>query len=57
MKRLTPIKAIRAKCKECSGNQLAVIRKCQILNCPLHPYRMGKRPKEESEQIETKVTV
>jgi hypothetical protein len=57
MKRLTPIKSIRAKCRECSGNQLAVIRKCQILNCPLYPYRMGKRPKEESVQIETKATV
>jgi len=52
-----PVKSIRAKCKECSGNQLAVIRKYQILNCPLHPYRMGKRPKKKSEQIETKVTV
>jgi len=56
MKRLMPVKSIRAKCKECSGNQLAVIRKYQILNCPLHPYRMGKRPKKKSEQIETKVT-
>ncbi|MFQ5964691.1 MAG: hypothetical protein ACE5KZ_10430 [Candidatus Scalinduaceae bacterium] len=56
MKRLTPIKAIRAKCKDCCANQLAKIRKCQITDCPLHPYRMGKRPKEESEQIEAKAT-
>ena len=57
MTRLTPIKSIRAKCKECSGNQLAVIRKCQIYDCALFPYRMGKRPTEESVQIETKATV
>jgi len=54
VKRLTPIKAIRAKCKDCSGNQLAVIRKCQITACQLHPYRMGKRPIEKSKQIKTK---
>ncbi|MHC4269858.1 MAG: hypothetical protein ACYSTS_15515 [Planctomycetota bacterium] len=56
MNRLTPIKAIWAKCKECSGNQLVVIRKCQIADCPLYPYRMGRRPIEKSEQIETKAT-
>ncbi|MHC4139249.1 MAG: hypothetical protein ACYSR1_05255 [Planctomycetota bacterium] len=54
MKKLTPIKSIRAKCKECSGNQLAVIRKCQITDCALFPYRMGRRPKEKTE---TKATV
>ncbi len=56
MKRLTPVKAIRAKCKDCSGNQLVVIRKCQITDCALFPYRMGRRPKEESKKIKTKVT-
>ncbi len=53
MKILTPIKAIRAKCKDCCAGQLAKIRRCQIEECPLHPYRMGKRPKKESELIET----
>ena len=46
MKSLTPIKAIRAKCKDCCANQIAEVRKCQITGCPLHPYRMGKRPKQ-----------
>jgi hypothetical protein len=57
MKRLTPIKAIRAKCKDCCANQLAKIRKCEITDCPLYPYRMGRRPKGKSEQIKTKATV
>jgi hypothetical protein len=43
-KSLTPIKAIRAKCRECGGNHTKVIRRCQITTCPLFPYRMGKRP-------------
>ncbi len=56
MKKRTPIQSIRMKCRDCCANQLAKIRKCQITDCPLHPYRMGKRPKEESEQLEAKAT-
>ena len=40
----TPIKAIRAKCVDCSGGISAVIRKCQVFDCPLWQYRMGQRP-------------
>lgn len=47
MERLTPIKAIRAKCKDCTCNQLLEIRDCEIFSCPLWIYRMGKRPKAE----------
>ena len=44
---LTPIKAIREKCKDCTGNQLHEIRECGITACALWPYRMGRRPKHE----------
>lgn len=44
MKVLTPIKAIRAHCIECSGGQKKEVRECPIENCSLFPYRMGKRP-------------
>ena len=48
MKRMvTPIKAIREKCKDCTGNQLHEIRECSITTCALWAYRMGKRPKHE----------
>lgn len=47
MKILTPIKAIRKKCLECSNNQYSEIRYCPIKECALYPYRMGKRPKNE----------
>lgn len=47
---LTPIKAIRAKCLDCSGNSYGEVRECSIPSCPLYPYRLGKRPKNNSEE-------
>jgi hypothetical protein len=44
MKQLTPIKAIRAKCLDCTCQQPKEIRECQIKTCALWPYRMGRRP-------------
>lgn len=41
---LTPIKAIRAKCLECSGNQPSEVRACLIFECALFNYRLGKNP-------------
>lgn len=40
----TPIKAIRAKCLDCSGGNTAEVRRCQVVDCPLWQYRMGVRP-------------
>lgn len=40
----TPIKAIRAKCMDCTCHQLREIRECHLTECPLWPYRMGTRP-------------
>lgn len=40
----TPLKAIRAKCMDCSINQIVEVRECPIINCPLYPYRMGHNP-------------
>lgn len=47
MARLTPIKAIRAKCLECCCGQVKEVRECIIEKCALYPYRMGHRPKDE----------
>lgn len=44
MKQLTPMKAIRAKCLECSGNQPGEVRGCKIDDCVLYPYRFGHNP-------------
>ncbi len=46
MKVLTPIKAIRAKCLDCSGGQYIEVKLCPIKDCTLYPYRMGRRPKK-----------
>jgi len=43
MKRLTPVKAIRAYCIDCSGGNRAEVKRCELDDCPLFPYRMGRR--------------
>ncbi len=40
----SPLKAIRAKCLDCSGDYINEVRECSITNCPLYPFRMGKNP-------------
>lgn len=45
---MTPIKAIRAKCLDCSEDKKEV-RYCPAESCPLWPYRMGRRPKTRKE--------
>jgi hypothetical protein len=44
MERLTPVKAMRAKCLDCMGGQPSGVRKCEFNECPLFNYRMGKNP-------------
>jgi hypothetical protein len=50
MKTHTPMKAIRAKCLDCTCQQPKEVRLCTVISCPLWPYRMGKRPKQEASQ-------
>ena len=42
-KRLTPMKAIRAKCIDCCCGSLKEVRLCQCYDCPLYDLRFGKR--------------
>jgi hypothetical protein len=44
MKKMTPLKAIRAKCLDCSAGQPSEVRNCGITECSLFPYRFGKNP-------------
>ena len=49
---LTPIKAIRAKCLDCTCNQYSQVKLCTITDCALYPYRLGRRPlKVEVEEV------
>ena len=41
---LTPLRAIRAKCLDCSAGSAKEVRECVMLDCPLYPYRLGKSP-------------
>jgi len=40
----TPIKAMRAKCINCSGGSPKEVRLCPVIECALYPYRFGRRP-------------
>ncbi|MEY8331312.1 hypothetical protein AALB81_18645 [Lachnospiraceae bacterium 48-33] len=53
MAKLTPIKAIRAKCLDCSNGQFKEVRLCPIKNCPLYEYRNGHRPIDEENIMES----
>lgn len=39
----SPMKAIRAKCLDCSGGSSNEVKMCPIKDCPLYPFRFGKR--------------
>lgn len=41
---LTPLKAIRANCRDCCGGSVHEVARCQIERCHCWPYRMGRRP-------------
>lgn len=37
-------RAIREKCIDCCAGNDAEVRKCELLKCPLFPYRFGCSP-------------
>ena len=47
MERLSRSKAIRLKCIDCSGGNMAEVRKCPATGCPLWRYRMGHEENDE----------
>ena len=44
----TPIKAMRAKCIDCCCGSYKEIKECTVIDCDLYPYRMGRRPSQET---------
>lgn len=40
----SPLKAIRAKCLDCSDQSAHEVRNCPITDCPLYMYRDGHNP-------------
>lgn len=43
-KKTTPLRAIRAKCLDCSCGQIKEVRECPRTICELYPYRLGHDP-------------
>jgi len=41
------VKLIRSYCKTCMNGDLALVRDCPSVNCPVFSYRMGKNPKRK----------
>ena len=46
-----PLKAIREYCLDCQGEGESGVRNCHLPDCPLWPYRMGRRPQERDLQV------
>lgn len=42
---ITPVKAIRLRCIDCSGNNHAEVKRCEHEDCPLHMWRFGRKPR------------
>jgi hypothetical protein len=45
--RIGRAKAIRLKCIDCCAGNMAEVRKCPAVNCPLWRFRMGREIKDE----------
>lgn len=45
----SPLKAIRAFCIDCMGEQVREVKLCPSQICPLHAFRMGKNPYRKRE--------
>lgn len=54
MERLSRSKAIRMKCIDCCCGNMAEVRRCPAINCPLWRYRMGH---EENDELKPKKTL
>ncbi len=45
--KLTPLKAIKKHCLECSGYEKKQVRECEIKECVLFPFRLGSNPNRQ----------
>lgn len=52
-KRLTPIKAIRAKCLDCCSGSFSEVKHCTVTGCALWLYHLGRRPVKGGEPCGT----
>lgn len=50
MGKLTPMRAIRAKCLDCCCDSPTEVKLCDIKTCPLYPYKSGHKPRKGTEE-------
>lgn len=43
-KRVTPMQAIRKKCLDCSCWSWSEVKQCELSDCALYPFRLGRNP-------------
>jgi hypothetical protein len=43
-KRMSPLKALRARCIDCCAGSRHEVRLCTAVTCPAWPFRMGANP-------------
>ena len=46
-----PVKAIRLKYVDCSGGSKREVERCQVKDCALYPFRMGKNPFRQTREL------
>jgi len=48
----TPMKAIREKCLDCCCGSSQEVKLCEISDCALYPFRLGKNPNKQKAYTE-----
>ena len=49
--RKSPLKAIRAKCRDCCCGSTLDIRYCTATECPLHSFRFARNPFRKKREL------
>ena len=49
---MSPMRAIRRKCLDCSGGQVTEVKLCETVTCPLWPFRVGRHPYTKTRLLE-----
>jgi len=42
VRKLSPLKAIKIHCLDCSGGMRKEVAKCLVTDCAMYPFRLGK---------------
>ena len=48
---ISPLKAIRLKCLDCSDMSSNEVRLCEFTECPIYFYRFGKNPNLKGKRV------